>query len=231
MVPGCPCVRSVSNSSAMRRSSRVVILRLPGSEPTIRTIPPARSTSQASSVASASSSSDADRARSSAARRNTCGVCTAHSRDRDSVRCTVRPSSPTSLIVSVTGVAAITASTSGARSSSRSACSNSCGVASGRAASWTITGSPDAQAASAARTECERCSPPATAIVPSGAASSSSAGSAITTAVTAATARSAATLHSSMGRPQSGTSALGRPDPRRSPLPAATINATAIYLA
>src|SRR5205085_11204245 len=32
-----------------------------------------------------------------------------------------------------------------------------------------------------------------------------------------------------IGVPASGTSALGRPDPRRSPRPAATINATAIF--
>src|SRR5436309_125372 len=38
-------------------------------------------------------------------------------------------------------------------------------------------------------------------------------------------------LHSIIGLPASVTSALGRPDPRRSPRPAATINATAISLA
>ena len=133
-------------------------------------------------------------------------------------------------MVSATGAAAITAAASGWRSSSSSACSNSRDVASGRAASWTITGSPPAQAASALRTEWDRWSPPETAMVPSGAASSSSAGRAITIWVTAATARRAATLHSSIGRPQSGTSALGRLNPRRSPRPAATMSATAMAI-
>src|SRR3954454_13013725 len=43
-------------------------------------------------------------------------------------------------------------------------------------------------------------------------------------------ARRAATLHSSIGRPASATNALGRPAPRRSPLPAATSRATATLL-
>ncbi len=63
----------------------MVIFRLPGSEPRTCTTPPARSTSQASSVACASSASEHASARSSAARRKTCGVCTAHSRVRGSV--------------------------------------------------------------------------------------------------------------------------------------------------
>jgi hypothetical protein len=52
----------------------------------------------------------------------------------------------------------------------------------------------------------------------------------MTICVTAGTACRAATLHSSIGRPQSGTSALGRRDPRRSPRPAATITATAMLM-
>ncbi len=149
----------------------MVIFRFPGSEPITCTTPPARSISQASSVACDSSSSDASAsARSSAARRNTCGVWTAHSRARSSVRVTERPSSPTSLIVSDTGVAAITASASGVNASASSAWVNRSGVASGRAASCTITGSaPATAAASAARTDWERWAPPATAITPSGA--------------------------------------------------------------
>ena len=52
-------------------------------------------------------------------------------------------------------------------------------------------------------------------------------GSATTIRSIPATERSASTLHSSIGLPPSVTSALGRSDPRRSPRPAATINATA----
>ena len=48
---------------------------------------------------------------------------------------------------------------------------------------------------------------------------------------TPATERSTSTLHSSIGLPPSATSALGRSDPRRSPRPAATINATATCFA
>src|SRR5438309_2131464 len=64
-----------SSSSAMRRSVGVVTLMFSASDVTTRTTPPARSISHASSVAMASSSSEAlARARSSAERRNTCGV-------------------------------------------------------------------------------------------------------------------------------------------------------------
>ena len=73
-------------------------------------VPPARSTSDASSVAAASTSALASSARRSTSARNTCGVCTAHSLSRSSVR-TTRPAASASLTVSVTGAAAIAPST------------------------------------------------------------------------------------------------------------------------
>ena len=196
---------------------------LPAGNRTILTRPPIRSMSQASSVASASTSSGTASARSSAARRNTCGVCTAHSRARGSVR-TTSPAPSASLIVSATGVAAIAASWS---PSAAIASRTSSAVMSGRAASWTTTGSPSGAAASALRTDCERCSPPSAPIVPGG--GSSPGGSATTTWST--TDASAFTDHSSIGFPPSMTNALGRSAPRRSPRPAATRTAIDTYLA
>src|SRR6185312_1085735 len=138
---------------------------------TTTTEPPARSTSHASSVALASTSPGTSSARSSAPRRKTCGVCTAHSSERSSVSST-RPARPARLIVSVTGAAAIAASgppaasgplaasgppaappraraspppassPSSARASiAASTRSTNSGVSSGRAASWTKTSS------------------------------------------------------------------------------------------
>ena len=69
-------------------SRGVVTLRFSGEASTSRTVPPARSTSEASSVAAASVSGGASRARRRASARNTWGVCTAHSRVRSSVRST-----------------------------------------------------------------------------------------------------------------------------------------------
>ena len=91
---------------------------------------------------------------------------------RSSVRATVRPSSPTSLIVSDTGVAAITASAPSALELVQRALEQL-----GR---WPAGGprrgrSPDRrrpQACSASRTDCERVAPPATATTPVGPTSS-----------------------------------------------------------
>src|SRR6185312_2512851 len=146
--------RSASSSSASRRSVGVVTFRLSAGDSTTWTRPPARSTSLASSVAAASTSSGWASARASAARRKTCGVCTAHSAERSSVSST-RPASSARFTVSVTRAAATTASAPDAASAA-SAASNSAGVASGRAASCTITGSSSGSApaaSSAARTE------------------------------------------------------------------------------
>ncbi len=192
-------------------------------EATTRTTPPMRSTSDASSVAAASTSSDTASARSKAARRKTCGVCTAHSTERSSVRTTSPPGA--SLIVSVTGAAAITASQPNSTSAS-SADAKIAGVTSARAASWTITGSPS-PARSALSTECDRCAPPTTPIVPAGA--DAPCGSATTICSTPATARSASMLHSSIGRPATTTNALGPSVPRRSPFPAAKTSASATW--
>ena len=69
----------------MARSCGVVTLKLAGVDSTTRTVPPVRSTSQASSVAWASTSSPASSARWSASRRNACRVWIAHRRERSSV--------------------------------------------------------------------------------------------------------------------------------------------------
>ena len=148
-------------------------------------------------------------------------------RDARASAATVRPSAPTSLIVSDTGAAAITASAPDA-SSCASARSNSALAPAGGPHRGRPPDPRSPQARSASRTDCDRTAPPATATVPAGAASSASAGSATTICSIRGIARSVATLHSSIGLPASVTSALGRPDPRRSPRPAATINATAI---
>ena len=66
----------------------------------------------------ASTSSAGASARSSASRRKACGVCTAHRRERSSVRDDL-PSPPASLIVSVTGAAAIAASASASSAAQR----------------------------------------------------------------------------------------------------------------
>src|SRR5205823_4593008 len=100
----------------------------------------------------------------------------------------------------------------------------------GRAASWTTTGSPSPAASSARRTDSDRTAPPATPNVPAGASLTASTGRATTIRATDGTARSASTLHWSIGFPANVTNALGLPDPRRSPRPAATINATAMLL-
>ena len=85
---------SANRSSATRRSSGVVIFRLPGSEPRMRTRRRrARSARRRRWRGPAPRRRPRPARSSSAARRNTCGVCTAHSVDRSSVRATVAPSS------------------------------------------------------------------------------------------------------------------------------------------
>src|SRR6185437_4979299 len=104
------------------------------------------------------------------------------------------------------------------------------GVSSGRAASCTSTGSPASASSSAQRTDSERVDPPSTASTRSPELDGSAVpgGSATTICSIASVAASACSDHWSMGRPASSTSAFGRPAPRRSPLPAATIRAIAI---
>src|SRR3954452_22309936 len=211
----------LSRSSATRRSCAVVTLKFSGGDGTTRTTPPCASTSDASSVALARASSPAVSAASSADRRKTCGVCTAQSSERSSVAWTTPPTAR--LTVSCTGAAAIAASQP-CSSSAASAARTMSGVTSGRAASWTTTGSPS-DARSAASTECDRSAPPGTPIVPAGAAMPS--GSATTIPSISSTARSASSDHSSMGRPATATSALGPCALGRFPRPAATSNATA----
>ena len=193
--------------------------------------------SQASSVACASTSSETSSARSSAPRRKTCGVCTAHRLRRSSVSATTRPSA-TRLIVSVTGTAAMAASALGSARRASITFRASCGVSSGRAASCTSTSSPSPSppsspppppssspaAASARLTDAERTAPPCTATTPAGAAIP--AGSATTMRFTCATLLRASRLYCKSGCPASSTSALGRSARRRSPLPAATIRAS-----
>ena len=130
-------------------------------------------------------------------------------------------SSPASLTVSVIGAAAIAASASSSAASASRKCA---GVTSGRAASWTTTCGSARAARSALRTDAERVAPPATPTQPGGAEPP---GGSATTISSIPAARSASTLHSSIGRPARTTNALGRSAPRRSPLPAATRRATA----
>ena len=79
----------------------MVTLKLAGEDSTTRTLPPARSTSQASSVACGEHVvGDVERARAATAARNACGVWIAHRRERSCVR-TTSPSGPASLTVSV----------------------------------------------------------------------------------------------------------------------------------
>ena len=104
--------------AAARRSARpggVVTLMFSGGASCRRTLPPSRSSSIASSVAWASSSVDAS-ARRSASARKACGVCAAQSFERSRVSAPPIPRLA-SLIVSVTGVAATTASAPGSAAS------------------------------------------------------------------------------------------------------------------
>ena len=129
-----------------------------------------------------------------------------------------------SLIVSLTGVAAIAQSTPVEAASTASI---SAGVTSGRPRRARGSGRrPRAPRRSAAAHGCRADLAARRRREPAGA--SAPAGSATTITLTAGTARSAAMLHSSIGRPASSTSALGPGDPSRSPRPAATTSATAI---
>src|SRR5688500_7892365 len=216
--------RSARRSSAKRRSSAVVTFRLSAGAAWTRTLPPAFSTIIASSVAALRSAASA--ASRSAAERNACGVCTAQSAERSSVRSTALPS-PTCLIVSVTGAAATTPSASSSASSAPTTASISPAVTSGRAASWTTTSSVST-ASNASATDCERVSPPATtAAPPASRPPASSGGAAMTTAPMVLAAANASSDHWSIGRPPSGTSAFGPPAPSLSPEPAAAIRAVA----
>ena len=151
-------------------------------------------------------------------------------------RACARPSGrrrPTSLIVSDTGVAAITASAPEPRELEQRALEQ---LGRWRAAAPRRARSRDRRrrrrAAPRARTA-DRVAPPATATTPVGRRVERLAGRQRDDDPLGrrSSACSAATLHSSIGLPASVTSALGRPDPRRSPRPAATINATAISFA
>src|SRR5512144_334681 len=191
----------------------------------IRTLPPRRSTSIASSLAAGRESGSA-RASRRACVRKACGVCTAQSPDRSSVRWTCPPS-PARLIVSLTGVAAITPAALSSAASSSTSASIRPGVTSGRAASWTTTISP-MQSESALATDSERCSPPATATRPRPETNSWWPGGAATTiSPIVLAARKASSDHSISGRPAISTKAFGPPAPSRCPEPAAAITADA----
>ena len=189
---------------------------------------PARSTSQASSVAAASTScGDVERALERLAR-NTCGVCTDHSSERSSVSCTP-PVASTRLIVSVTGAAAIAASTPLRRASSAAI------VRRGelgrqqrpRGVVHEHRIARRRRAASARRTDSERDAPPSTPTTPArrldvrAAARRRSARSRPRRA-----ARRCSTAASADRRARRAPS--GGPAASRSPRPAATISATAI---
>src|SRR4051812_37900343 len=210
----------MSNSASLR-SCGVVTLKFAGEASTTRTVPPARSTSQASSVARARIAASTRRAASSASRRKACGVWTAQRRERSSVVTTVSPSA--SLIVSVTRAAAIAQS---AVSSAAAQRVKSSGSTSGRAASCTST-SPGPAAARAARTDSLRVAPPRTPVQPAGASTPSGRA---TTMWSMPAARRASSDHSIIGRPASGTNAFGRWAPSREPEPAATRSPIGVLL-
>ena len=136
------------------------------------------------------------------------------------------PRSSTSLIVSLTGAAAIAASQSslvesrehaleklGARERARRV------VHEQRGQRRRPRAAPRARTRTGPRRPARRPCPPAP---------PHPSGSATTIRSTDPTARSASTLHSTIGRPASVTNALGRSSPRRSPRPAATISAAAV---
>ena len=216
--------------SASARSWGVVTLKLAGEDSTTRTRPPARSTSQASSVACASTSSaHVERARAATSARNACGVWIAHRRERSCVR-TTTPS-----------VARLLDRVGHARGGDRGV-----GVARARRASREQLRRGPAGARRRGRRRPRRrrprrarCAP-----TPSGSrrprrarsragsrppapASASSAaapcpGGTATTARGTPAAAIASSDQATIGRPARATNAFGRPAPSRSPLPAAT---------
>ena len=187
---------------------------------------PPRSTSQASSVAAASTSSGASSARSSAARRKTCGVCTAHSVERSSVRTT----SPSARLLDRVGHrrGGDRPRRSRARPARRAPPRKIC--ARHERPRGVVDDHRVALARAAARrsTDCERCAPPGTPIVPAG-ASRARGQRDDDRARPRRPPAAPSMLHSSIGRPASTTNALGPSDPRRSPRPAATTSATATW--
>ena len=148
----------------------MVTFRFSASAGWIRTLPPAASTSIASSVAAATFAESPFNAARRAATRKTCGVCAAQSSVRSRVSPTTsRLFAPSEagqldrlarLIVSATGAAAIAPAASGSASSVASTPSISSAASSGRAASWIATSSVSTTA-SEFDTDAERVSPPA----------------------------------------------------------------------
>src|SRR3954454_12138366 len=167
------------------------------------------------------------------ARSKPCGVCTRRSGARGTSP-TTTPASSTVTVVSTTGSTGTTASAPSASAASTRATTS--GGVSGRAASCTRTAVRPCSAgcsraaASAARTEAVRVSPPTTTCTSAGRTAAKAvccgAGTATTTSSTPP-ARSASTAQQTSGRPPSGTSALGSSAPRRRPLPAAATMPTA----
>src|SRR5439155_18381945 len=206
--------RHARTLASRSRSARLVTFTLSGSPGTTTTVPPADSTSAASSVPSppvacAARSADA---------RNAWGVWTATSSVRSSVS-TTRPSW-TRLTVSLSGKAG-TAPSAPDRTAAITA-PKSAADAAGRAASCTTTTVASAGTrARPARTEAERVAPPTTT---ASARSSSVACSGATTSTTPSVAAfAAASDQSRTRRSPSGSYCLSAP--KRSPRPAATTTA------
>ncbi len=229
---------SSTHAAATARSSGVVTFIARACPGTTTTCPPAASTMPASSVCRPSPAACAC-ARSRVSRRKPCGVCTARRPARSGVPVTssTSPWARTALTVSVTGSAGTTAACP-----ARTACttrSKTSGGVKARAASCTSTmPTSPGRAPSPARTEATRSSPPATTSTvtsPVGTSCStdrtcatpSPSGGATTTRCRRTDVRSAPssarqTSGRECGREPTGTSALGRPAPRRAPWPAAT---------
>ena len=215
---------AASSRSATCRSSGVVTLRFSAGARDDAHAAAGALDERGLSVAACELAAGTSSARSSAARRKTCGVCTAHSSSRVE-RPSTTPSTPTLLDRVGHRSPAMAASARPSRVSPPStARASSARQQRPRGVMHEHRIAPPGAAASAARTEAERDAPPATPEHPrrrrdpgrqcddDGSTSSS--------------ARSASMLHCIIGRPRSSTSALGRPAPSRSPRPAATTSAT-----
>ncbi len=199
--------RRASSSSASARSSVVVTLRLSFGAGTTRPVPP-RARPATHRRWPARAPPRARRARApSAARRNTCGVCTAHR--RGAVERSEHTPSFASLLDRVGDWSGRDRRVDYPRASApRASLRSARALRSGRAASCTSTGSPAPAAASARRTDSERTAPPSTPTRPSR-STRRPPGGATTIRSIAGTARSTSTLHCSSGRPAELDERLG----------------------
>src|SRR5262245_3227735 len=232
-LPGVEHDRLYSQEDTSSRSEASVTLSSFGSPSTVRTRPPAASTSEAQSVTPATSPPIAFLSTSAT---NAWGVCAATRSSRAKVSTTSSPR--TRLIVSFTGRAGTTPSQPSERGASTRAITSS--LTSGLAASWTrTTAASRGTSASAARTESARVSPPVTDVdafshVSSSArrieGSSQSGGAAVTIPSIHSESFSLCSGTPSRTPSPSGAKAFGRSRPSLSPRPAATRTAQTLIV-